>query len=289
MTVLAPASRAGRQRPAAVRLGLRSAVALAVACVAGLAMFTWPLFVHVAAQGTAHVADAPFFFVLAMPVLVAVVLAELADGGLDSKALAMLGVLAAVNAALRPLGAGTGGIETVFFLLILGGRVFGAGFGFLLGSTSLFASALLTGGAGPWLPFQMMAAGWVGLGAGLLPSAVRGRAELAMLAGYGVAAGFFFGTVMNLWFWPFTTGVGTGLSYLPGAPVATNLHRFALYDVATSLGWDAGRAVTNVVAIAVLGAAVLATLRRAARRAAFDAPVTFVPPGCPAPAAPLHS
>ena len=76
-------------------------------------------------------------------------LAELADGGIDAKALAMLGVLSAVNAALRPLGAGTAGIEIVFFLLILAGRVFGPGFGFVLGCTSLFASALLTAGVGP--------------------------------------------------------------------------------------------------------------------------------------------
>ena len=76
-----------------------------------------------------------------------------------------------LGAALRPLGAGTAGIETVFFLLVLAGRVYGPGFGFVLGSTTLFTSALLTGGVGPWLPFQMLAASWVGLGAGLLPRA----------------------------------------------------------------------------------------------------------------------
>ena len=86
----------------------------------------------------------------------------------------MLGVLSAIGAALRPLGAGMAGIETVFFLLVLAGRVYGPGFGFVLGTTTLFASALLTGGVGPWLPFQMLAAAWVGLGAGLLPRRVRG-------------------------------------------------------------------------------------------------------------------
>ena len=104
-------------------------------------------------------------------------LAEVAAGRLDAKALAMLGVLSALGAAARPLGAGTAGIETVFFLLVLGGRVFGPGFGFVLGSTTLFASALLTGGVGPWLPFQMLAASWVGLGAGLLPPSARPRRD----------------------------------------------------------------------------------------------------------------
>jgi energy-coupling factor transport system substrate-specific component len=261
-----------------VRVTPRTFAVLVAASVAGLAMFTWPLFVSVAPVAVAHTSDAPFYFIVTMPLLVALVAAELAEGGMDSKTIAMLGILAAINSALRPLGAGTAGIETIFFLLILAGRVFGPGFGFLLGSVSMFASALLTGGVGPWLPFQMLAASWVGLGAGLLPRAVRGRAEIAMLAAYGVVAAYFYGTIMNLWFWPFATGDGTGLSYLAGASVTTNLHRFALFDAATSLGWDTGRAVTNVVAIGVLGTAVLATLRRAARKGAFDAAVVFEPP-----------
>ena len=37
--------------------------------------------------------------------------------------------------------------------------------------------ALLTGGVGPWLPFQMICAGGIGLGAGLLPGRAGGRAE----------------------------------------------------------------------------------------------------------------
>jgi energy-coupling factor transport system substrate-specific component len=260
-----------------IRLTPRSTLVLVIASVAGLAMFTWPLFIAVSPTAVAHTADAPFYFILTMPLLVLLVGAELSEGGMDAKTIAMLGILAAINSALRPLGAGTAGIETVFFLLILAGRVFGPGFGFLLGSVSLFASALLTGGVGPWLPFQMLAASWVGLGAGLLPRRFRGRSEIALLAAYGVVAAYFYGTIMNLWFWPFATGDGTGLSYVANASVATNLHRFALFDVATSLGWDTGRAITNVVAITVLGTAVLSTLRRAARKAAFDAPVVFEP------------
>ncbi len=211
-----------------------------------------------------------------LPVLILVVLAELSRGGIDAKALALLGVLSAVNAGLRPLGAGTGGIELVFFLLVLAGRVYGPGFGFVLGSTSLFTSALLTAGVGPWLPFQMLASSLIGLGAGLLPRKPRGKAEIALLVGYGVLAAYFFGLLMSLWSWPFLAGTSTPLSFVPGAPVLENLHRFAVYTVLTStLGWDTGRAVTNAVAIVLLGPAVLTVMRRAARRAAFDAPVTF--------------
>ncbi len=283
-------SRPGRRRGAdhqVVAISGRTAAAMALASIAGLVMFCWPLLV-VPPEGTAHAADAPFVFVLVLPLLLAVVLAELSSGGMDAKALAMLGVLAALGAALRPLGAGAAGIETVFFLLILGARVYGPGFGFVLGSVTMFASALLTGGVGPWLPFQMMASSWIGLGAGLLPRA-RGRGEIVLLAFYGVLAAYAYGLLLNLWFWPYTTGDGGELSYLPGAAVLTNLHRYAVYTFATSTwGWDTGRAITNVVAISVVGGAVLTALRRAARKAAWDVPVTFEPadPASPRPTQP---
>ena len=265
----------------AVRIGPRSAVVLALASVAGVMMFVWPLLVRVEPQSMQHGPDAPFVFIGILPVLIIVTLAELSEGGMDSKALAMLGVLSAVNAALRPLGAGTAGIETVFFMLVLAGRVFGAGFGFVLGCTSLFASALLTAGVGPWLPFQMMSSAWIGMGAGLLPRKVSGKAEIAMLVGYGIVVSYLFGFLMNLWFWPFITGAEvpyyTGhISYVPGDPVLANLHRFAVFTLLTSTaGWDTGRAITNTVAILVLGPAVLATLRRASRKASYGVVPTF--------------
>lgn len=256
----------------AVPVGRRTAWLLSLASLIGLLMFCWPLLLRSPSADVGHVTDAPLLFVLVLPLVVAVVLASLAEGGMDAKALAMLGVLSAINAALRPLGAGIAGIETVFFLLVLAGRVFGPGFGFVLGCTSLFASALLTAGVGPWLPFQMLASAWIGLGAGLLPRRVTGRWEIAMLAGYGIAAAYVFGFLMTLWFWPFAIGSGTDLSFIAGGPLLDNLKRFVLFTVTTStVGWDTGRAITNAVAIVVLGPAVLATLRRAARRASFAA------------------
>ena len=148
---------------AAVRLTPRSAAVLGTASLAGLMMLGWPLLLRV---GDSTRVDPPFVFLALLPVVVAVVLAEVSEGGLDPRVLAILGVLSAANALLRGLSAGTGGVELVFFLLILAGRVFGPGFGFALGCTSLFASALMTAGVGPWLPFQMLVSAWVGMGAG---------------------------------------------------------------------------------------------------------------------------
>ncbi|GAB3998354.1 ECF transporter S component [Nocardioides marmoraquaticus] len=254
-----------------LRLRPRSAVTLVVASLLGLAMFCWPLLLQVPPD--AQSVQPPFLLTALLPVVAVVCLAELTEGGMDAKVLAMLGVLTAVNAVLRGLGAGIAGIETVFFLLVLAGRVFGPGFGFVLGCTSMFASALLTGAVGPWLPFQMVAAAWVGLGAGLLPRRLRGRAEIAALVAYAVVASYAFGLAMNLMSWPFLLGVEVpghdgGLSFVPGAPLLDNLHRFAIYTLLTSTGgWDTGRAVTTAIALVVLGPAVLTTLRRAVRRA----------------------
>ncbi|MGD9960903.1 ECF transporter S component [Nocardioides sp.] len=250
-------------------LGRRSSTVLVLASAAGLMMLAWPLLLRVP-EGTR--VDPPFFFLALLPLVIGVVLAEFSEGGMDARALAVLGLLSAINALMRGLGAGTAGIELVFFLLILGGRVFGPGFGFVLGCTSIFASALMTAGVGPWLPYQMLCSAWVGMGAGLLPRRVRGRAELAMLVVYGIAAAYAFGILMNLSSWPFLLGLqlpghGNGLAFVPGDPVLENLRRFAAYTLITSTGsWDTGRAITNSIAILLLGPAVLSTLRRVSRK-----------------------
>jgi energy-coupling factor transport system substrate-specific component len=261
--------------PVAIRIGRRTSVMMVLAGLLGGVAFLWPFLVAPGALGAAY--TPPLVFGLLLLLVLAVVFAEIADGGIDAKALALLGVLAAVGAALRPLGAGTAGIETVFFVLILAARVFGAGFGFALGGITLFASALITGGVGPWLPYQMFGAAFVGLLAGLLPR-LRGRAEILLLAGYGALSGYLFGFLINLSFWPFSLDPGSSISYAPGLPFAEQLHRYLVFDATTSLGWDTGRAITNFVCILLAGPAVLTTLRRTARRAAFAAPVVVGAP-----------
>ncbi|GAA2144911.1 ECF transporter S component [Kitasatospora kazusensis] len=268
-----------------VPLGPRSVTVLVLISAIGVAAFGWPLLASGSSTLASHSTDAPWLFALLLPLLLAVVIAQISEGraagggevGLDAKSVALLGVLAAAGAALRPLGAGTAGLEPMFFLMVLSGRVLGPGFGFVLGSVSMFASALLTGGVGPWLPFQMLSMGWVCLGAGLLPgpATLRGRRELALLAGYGAVAAVAYGTVMNLQGWPYLGSLTTSVAFVPGDPLTANLTRFALYCLTTSLGWDLPRAALTAVLCLTVGAPILRALRRAGRRAAFAAPVTF--------------
>ncbi|PSM41402.1 ECF transporter S component [Streptomyces dioscori] len=273
-----------RTRPQAqarpIRLGPRSVAALALVGAVGLAALTWPFFSGPSSQVGAHSKDAPWLFAGLLVLLVGVVAATISESGLGPKAVAMLGVLAATGAALRPIGAGTAGIEPMFFLMVLSGRVLGPGFGFVLGSVTMFASALLTGGVGPWMPFQMLSMGWFTMGAGLLPGPdrLRGRGELAMLAAYGFVAAFAYGTFMNLAGWPFMDALSSNVAFDAHDAMHTNLARFVAYCLATSLGWDLGRATVTVVLTLTLGATVLKALRRATRRAAFETPVTFAAP-----------
>ncbi|MEZ5115476.1 MAG: ECF transporter S component [Candidatus Nanopelagicales bacterium] len=261
-----------------MRLGPRTLVAVALASTVGLAAFFWPFVADPGSAAVSHATDAPWLFAALLPLVLGVVLASLSDGGMDAKAVALLGVLSAVITALRPLGAGVAGLEPMWAVLVLAGRAVGPGFGFALGSVSMFASALLTGGVGPWLPFQMLGAAWVGLGAGLLPRAT-GRRELWLCAGYGGAAALAYGLLLNLWFWPFTAGLASQVAFVPGAAVTENLGHWLLFSLTTSLGYDLPRALLTAVLVLVAGRPVLAALRRAVRRAAFDAAVRFDPAG----------
>jgi energy-coupling factor transport system substrate-specific component len=272
MTARRPA--AGTVPGSLVPVRLRSSLALTAAFAVGIVAFGWPFLIQPgAALDSSHSADAPMVFVLILPLLAAVVLAELTAGGLDAKAVAMLGMLTAVGGALRALGPGTAGLEPSFAVVILGGRVFGRGFGFVLGALTLFTGGLLTGGVGPWLPFQMVAAGWVGFFAGCLPPS-RGRPEVLWLTVYAFVVGVVFGMVMNLWFWPFAS-YGPETSFVAGDSFGANLARYGLFYVTTSLAWDLGRAVLSALVLLLAGTALLRALRRASRRAAFDAAPVF--------------
>ncbi|MCT9081524.1 ECF transporter S component [Streptomyces fulvoviolaceus] len=263
-----------------IRLGPRSIAALALVSAVGVAALGWPFLAPPDSQVSAHAQDAPWLFAGLLILLVPVVAATISESGLGPKAVAMLGVLAATGAALRPIGAGTAGIEPMFFLMVLSGRVLGPGFGFVLGGVSMFASALLTGGVGPWMPFQMLAMGWFAMGAGLLPGPdrLRGRGELALLSGYGFFAAFAYGALTNLAGWPFMGGNASNIAFDPDGSVPANLARFVVYCLATSLGWDLGRALSTVALTFLLGPAILRALRRATRRAAFETQVTFEAP-----------
>jgi energy-coupling factor transport system substrate-specific component len=231
--------------------------------------FGWP-FVVAADSPLAGDALAPFVVGGLLAVVVALVVAELSDGGMDARSIAMLGLLAGLGIGLRALGPATTGIEPTFVLVILAARVFGPGFGFTFGSVLIAASAVLTAGVGPWLPFQMLATAWLGLAVGLLPRVgAGGRGEARLLALLSIPLAILYGAVLNLSFWPLSSVLAPGVSYVAGDNPLANLGRYAVFYVSTSLGWDLARGVFSVLILLLAGRAILATLRRAARKARF--------------------
>lgn len=257
-----------------MRSRLTADLSFLLVTLVGLGVFTWPFFVD-AATVTLHGKDAPWLFAVLMGLLALVVMAETAADGLEAKTVAVLGVLSALGGALRLLSGGTAGLEPMFFIVVVAGRVLGRSMGFLVGALSILVGALLTGAVGPWMPFQMFAAGWVAVGASMLPPLGR-QAERLALAAYGLVAGLLYGLAMNLWFWPFgTMGMADGTGFVPGADIATNLAHYAAFYTATSFGWDFTRGTLTALLVLLGGPPVLASLRRAVRRAAFGVESRF--------------
>jgi energy-coupling factor transport system substrate-specific component len=246
-------------------------VAITLLVPISLLGFLWPFFVS--SQSQSH--KASWFFLLSTLIAVLLTIALVANDDLGSKNVAFLGILSALIAALRPLGIGAIGIEPMWFALILSARVMGPTFGFLLGAISMLLSALLTGGVGPWLGYQVFAAALIGYGIVVIPPQVRGRVEIALLAIYGAIASEFFGILMDLQFWPWSLGSGTELSYRAGAPISENLSHFIHYHYISALAWDLPRATITVTLILIAGKPALNALRRARHKAAFVTEVEF--------------
>ena len=249
-------------------LNIRPALVYALVVIIGMGAFLYPFWIPSSAlPNQAHSGDAPLVAGLVAALAVTAVALEVRRGTMNGATVAILGVLAASAGLLRLLSLPLGG-NGIFFLVVLAGAAFGPRFGMLLGLCSMAVSAIITGGIGPWLPFQMLTLSWMGALAGTLGTFTRAwprRAELAALAAYGWVWGFAYGAIMNLWFWPFQRNGGE-LDWIPGSSVAATLRHYWSFYVATSYPWDAASALANAVLILLTGTAVLATLRRFAHR-----------------------
>ncbi len=266
--------------------------------VIGLAAFLYPFWLPALSvtAGLAHSADAPLMTTLLVGICFIVLLLEIQGQALSAKLIALLGVLIAINSLLRFIEValpGPGGFTPIFLLIILTGYVFGARFGFLMGSLTLLLSAFITGGVGPWLPYQMFTAGWMGLSAGWLgrmklkradqrtsrhpPARLPERAwpsERWALMIFGIMWGFIYSVIMNLWFWPFASGP-IDQYWTPGISVAETLRRYAVFYLVTSAWWDVWAAIGNAVLIGLFGLPILRALRRFQQRFTVDyQPVT---------------
>ncbi len=258
----APTGHTNRRAP------FRPAAVYVLTAIVGFVAFAWPFWLrNPSLAGSDHAGDAWLWATLLGLVVVGAVLLEVVDGTMNGATIAVLGVLASMNGLLRLLDLPGGG-NAMFFLTILAGAVLGPRRGLLLGITAMAASAVITAGVGPWLPYQMLALGGVGAAAGAFGLAIERasiRTQVIGLAAFGWCAAFAYGALMNLWTWPLIRD-GGALSYATGLGFAGTLHRYWSFYVATSFAWDAAGALANALLILFLGAPILRSLRRIRHR-----------------------
>jgi energy-coupling factor transport system substrate-specific component len=239
-----------------------SPILLVLLSAVGLVTFCWPLILSASSPISFNLAPALTAFVLVVSLVA--VFTSISAGQLHSKAIALLGLLSALIAAARLLGAHAFGIEPMWAFIVIAGRALGPTIGFSAGSLGMASSAVITGGIGPWLPFQMLAAGWVGLIAGLVPLP-KTKLEIPALAVLGAILGIFVGLLLNLWFWPTATIGNESLSYVAGASITENLTKLILFTLATSASFDIPRAGITFLIIMLIGGGMLKTIRRITR------------------------
>lgn len=241
----------------------------ALGAIMGVLAFMYPLFIGALIGPERLAANQDELPLLAMALLMlalGALLIELHGRAINARRIATLGLLVAATSVLRFLETaipGPGGFSPIFAPIILTGYVFGARFGFLMGALTLLASAVITGGIGPWLPYQVFAAGWVGLTAGWLPHFRNSKWEIFLLAAFSFAWGILFGAILNLYFWPFLAGTSAA-SGQSGV-----LARYAVFYFSTSFAWDMARAIGNGLLILAVGAPVIRALNRFRDRMEF--------------------
>ena len=248
---------------------------LAAANALGLAAFLWP-FALPSTAGSA-VRWLPMVWMVVLPLVMLTAAQTLLGLRRDIRQVTLSATLIAFAVAVRPLGAGVAGLEPMWAVLLLAGRALGAQTGFVVGALSMLVSGMVTGGVGPWLPYQMMVGAWAGAAPALVLPRLRGRSELLLLTCLGFATGLLAGALLNLWFWPQAIGLDPAIALQPGAPVLDNLARWARNAAITSFGFDVPRAVLTASLLAVTGGTLLPMLRRATRRASLIAEVQQEP------------
>jgi energy-coupling factor transport system substrate-specific component len=246
---------------------MKNVLPVGAVSLAGLLLFAWPF------AGSGLPAGTPAW-ALMLACVAALLLVEAGTRQLDSRAIALLAAIAAIDTALRlAVIVGIGGFNPIFFLVLCAGYVFGPSFGFLAGALSILVSAIVGGGVGPWVPYQVFGVGWIGVIAGLAGhwrAPTPGIRDVIALAAVGVVLGYVFGALLDVTVWvPAYRGNPT-LGWNPGMPTKEALQHFARFYLLTSFAYDSFRAVGNAVMVLALGAPVMAALARLHARLTFE-------------------
>ena len=183
---------------------------------------------------------------LALVAALAVGAVAVETGPNRSRELALVAALAAAAAAGRVVFAAVPNVQPLTMVVAVTGVTLGARAGLATGATAALASNVFLG-QGPWTPWQMAGWGMVGVTAAAAAPLLRNRYALAA---FGLAWGFLFDWLMDVWAW---SSLGAG---------ATS---FAAL-VSTGIWFDVAHAAGNVLLALVAGPTLIRTIDRYARK-----------------------
>ncbi len=183
---------------------------------------------------------------LALVAALAVGAVAVETGPNRSRELALVAALAAAAAGGRVVFTAVPNVQPLTMVVAVTGVTLGARAGLATGATAALASNVFLG-QGPWTPWQMAGWGMVGVTAAAAAPLLRNRYALAA---FGLAWGFLFDWLMDVWAW---SSLGAG---------ATS---FAAL-VSTGIWFDVAHAAGNVLLALVAGPTLIRTIDRYARK-----------------------
>jgi energy-coupling factor transport system substrate-specific component len=185
---------------------------------------------------------------VALALLAAITLGLVAieTGPNRGRELALVAALAAAAAGGRVLFAAIPNVQPVTMIVAVTGVTLGARAGLATGAAAALASNVFLG-QGPWTPWQMTGWGMVGVTAAMAAPLLRNRYALAL---FGLAWGFLFDWLMDVWAWSSLGGGATSFVAL----------------ASTGIWFDVAHAAGNVILALAAGPTLIAMLDRYARK-----------------------
>lgn len=171
---------------------------------------------------------------------------------LTSKEISLVAILSGMSAVTRVPFAAIPSVQPCTYLIICTGYVFGPVSGFMAGATTALVSNMFLG-HGPWTPFQMFAWGLVGASSSILGHYKIKKWGLII---WGCLWGYFFGWIMNLWFW---------IAFV--YPLTFSTFAFTYIQ---SFWFDTAHAIGNIVFLSAFGERTIILLQRYKRRFQVD-------------------
>ena len=161
---------------------------------------------------------------------------------ISSKEIALISMMGTLSAISRIPFAPIPNVQPATFIIICTGYVFGPMAGFMTGALTAIISNMFLG-HGPWTLFQIFGFGLAGVIPGILP---HSRTYIWMLTVFGLIWGYFYGAIVNIWFW-------ASLIY----PLTWQTF---LLSMLNSVWFDTMHAIANMVFMLVLGKRVISIL-----------------------------